>query len=80
MAAELGIPVLGKMPIDPALSDMVENEKLARQINGLKDLDATTRYELMTRLESMPKHNKVCHGDFLSRLHRMRSTELVLPL
>ena len=24
---ELGIPVLGKMPIDPALSEMVENEK-----------------------------------------------------
>lgn len=28
------------------------------------DLDATTRYELHTRLEGMPKHNKVCHGDF----------------
>ena len=28
------------------------------------DLDATTRYDLHTRLESMPKHNKVCHGDF----------------
>lgn len=27
------------------------------------DLDATTRYDLHTRLESMPKHNKVCHGD-----------------
>ncbi len=39
-------------------------DKLSRQINGLKDLDATTRYELLTRLESMPKHNKVCHGDF----------------
>ena len=39
-------------------------DKLARQINSLKDLDATTRYELLTRLESMPKHNKVCHGDF----------------
>lgn len=39
-------------------------EKLSRQINSLKELDATTRYELLTRLESMPKHNKVCHGDF----------------
>lgn len=39
-------------------------DKLTRQINGLKVLDATTRYELLTRLESMPKHNKVCHGDF----------------
>ena len=28
------------------------------------DLDAITRYDLHTRLESMPKHNKVCHGDF----------------
>ena len=28
------------------------------------DLDATTRFELQTRLESMPKHKKVCHGDF----------------
>jgi tRNA A-37 threonylcarbamoyl transferase component Bud32 len=27
-------------------------------------LDATTRYELHTRLDSMPKHSKVCHGDF----------------
>ncbi|MCQ2543473.1 MAG: phosphotransferase [Lachnospiraceae bacterium] len=27
------------------------------------DLDATTRYDLHTRLEAMPKHNKVCHGD-----------------
>ena len=28
------------------------------------DLDATTRYELHTRLASMKKHSKVCHGDF----------------
>lgn len=27
------------------------------------DFDATTRYDLHTRLESMPKHKKVCHGD-----------------
>lgn len=39
-------------------------DKLARQINGLKELDPSTRYELMTRLESMPKHSKLCHGDF----------------
>lgn len=39
-------------------------DKLARQINSLKEIDATTRYELMTRLESMPKHDKLCHGDF----------------
>ena len=28
------------------------------------ELDAAKRYDLHTRLESMPKHNKVCHGDF----------------
>lgn len=28
------------------------------------DLDATTRYELHTRLDSMPKHTNLCHGDF----------------
>lgn len=38
-------------------------DKMNRKITEA-DLDATTRYELHTRLESMPKHNKVCHGDF----------------
>ena len=27
-------------------------------------LDATTRYELDSRLAAMPNHNKLCHGDF----------------
>ncbi|MBQ9744789.1 MAG: phosphotransferase [Clostridia bacterium] len=27
-------------------------------------LDDTVKYELHTRLTGMPKHNKVCHGDF----------------
>lgn len=39
-------------------------DKLAKQINQLKELDATQRYELLVRLESMPKHTKICHGDF----------------
>ncbi len=38
-------------------------DKMNRKIDET-DLDATTRYELHTRLEGMPKHNKVCHGDF----------------
>lgn len=38
-------------------------DKMNRKISEA-DLDATTRYELHTRLEGMPKHNKVCHGDF----------------
>ena len=50
------------------------HSKRAPLLNKLKDkmnrkisettLSATTRYELHTRLEGMPKHNKVCHGDF----------------
>ncbi len=38
-------------------------DKMNRKISEA-DIDATTRYELHTRLEGMPKHNKVCHGDF----------------
>ncbi len=28
------------------------------------DLSATVRYDLHTRLEAMPNHSKLCHGDF----------------
>lgn len=38
-------------------------DKMNRKISASK-LSATVRYELHTRLESMPKHKKVCHGDF----------------
>ena len=38
-------------------------DKMSRKI-AETEFDATTRYDLHTRLESMPKHNKVCHGDF----------------
>lgn len=38
-------------------------DKMNRKISQAQ-LDATTRYDLHTRLEAMPKHNKVCHGDF----------------
>ncbi len=38
-------------------------DKMDRQISAAQ-LDATTRYELHMRLEGMPTHNKVCHGDF----------------
>ena len=45
-------------PLLPQLKDKM-NRKIAQA-----DLDATTRYDLHTRLEGMPKHNKLCHGDF----------------
>ena len=38
-------------------------DKMNRKI-AQSDLEATTKYDLHTRLEGMPKHNKVCHGDF----------------
>lgn len=47
----------------PLLSKI--KDKMNRKItatNGL--IDATIRYELHTRLDGMPKHNKLCHGDF----------------
>ncbi len=45
----------------PLLSKL--KDKMNRKIS-MSSLDATTRYDLHTRLEGMPKHNKVCHGDF----------------
>lgn len=38
-------------------------DKMDRKICDT-DIDATIRYELHTALESMPKHKKLCHGDF----------------
>ncbi len=38
-------------------------DKMIRMIAS-SDLDATTRYDLHNRLERMPKHSNVCHGDF----------------
>ncbi len=38
-------------------------DKMHRQIDQT-EFNATTRYDLHTRLGSMPNHDKVCHGDF----------------
>ena len=48
-------PMLGKL-----------KDKMNRKISQ-SSLDATTRYELHSRLDGMPKHNKLCHGDFEPR-------------
>ena len=45
----------------PMLSKL--KEKMHGKISQ-SSLDATTRYDLHTRLEGMPKHTKLCHGDF----------------
>lgn len=54
---------------------MMVHEKRAPKLNKLKDrfvdeikklddIDENRRYELLTRLDSMPKHVKLCHGNF----------------
>ncbi|MBQ5347716.1 MAG: phosphotransferase [Ruminococcus sp.] len=57
---DIQIDVLSKR--SPLLTDL--RDKMQRKVSST-DLDATTRYELHTRINSMKKHNKVCHGDFV---------------
>lgn len=39
-------------------------DKMARQISSINGLSAVSRRDFLTRLEGMPKHVKLCHGDF----------------
>jgi len=56
---DLQLTVLSKkVPMLNKLKDKMQSKISAA------DLDATTRYELHTRLDSMPKHTRLCHGDF----------------
>lgn len=59
LLVDLQLEVLSKKC--PLLNKL--KDKMNRKISETK-LDATTRYDLHTRLEGMPKHDKVCHGDF----------------
>ena len=45
----------------PLLSRL--KDKMNRKILSA-DLDPVTRYELLIRLEGLPTHEKLCHGDF----------------
>ena len=45
----------------PAMNKL--QDKMHRKISE-SALTATNRYELHTRLNAMPKHDKLCHGDF----------------
>ena len=45
----------------PLLSKL--KDKMTRQIKSLK-IDEIRKYELLTRLDSMPKHIKLCHNSF----------------
>ena len=56
---DIQVEILGKKcPLLKRIKDKMQ-DKISQT-----DLDATTRYELHTRLASMKDHNKVCHGDF----------------
>ena len=46
----------------PLLNRM--KEKYRRRITDTKLIDDNTRYELLQRLEGMPNHSRLCHGDF----------------
>lgn len=51
-ALSQNVPMLNKL-----------KDKMNAKISAA-NLDATTRYDLHTRLDSMPKHKHLCHGDF----------------
>lgn len=55
------LQLLVQSKTNPLLNKL--KDKMNRKISQA-DIDATTRYDLHTRLEGMPKHNKLCHGDF----------------
>lgn len=56
---DLQMTVLSKKV--PMLNNLTD--KMQSKISAT-DLDATTRYDLHTRLDSMHKHDRLCHGDF----------------
>lgn len=56
---DIQLSVLSKtMPLLTKLKDKMNNKI------DQTTFDASTRYELHTRLDAMKKHNKLCHGDF----------------
>ena len=44
--------------------DLVLKDKMNRQITSIEELDNSVKYELLTRLNSMKNHTKLCHGDY----------------
>lgn len=57
---DIQIEVLGTKP--PMNLNKLK-DKMHNKIE-LADIDEATKYELHTRLEGMPNHSKMCHGDF----------------
>lgn len=40
-------------------------DKYSRMIDSLTEVDSRIKYDLMTRLDGMKRHSKICHGDFV---------------
>lgn len=57
---DLQIEIHGK--VCPLLNKL--KEKTIRALKEEEQLDSNSRYDLLTRLDGMPKHTKLCHGDF----------------
>lgn len=55
------LQIMVQKNVSPLLTKL--KDKMNRKIN-LANINATTKYDLFTRLESMPKGNSLCHGDF----------------
>ncbi len=47
-------------------------DKIYKRINDSDEIYKEVKYELLTRLDSAPKHKKLCHGDF-------STTNVVIP-
>ena len=58
---EIQLEVLSKrVPLLNRIKD-----KYRRKITDATNIDDTTKYELLQRLEGMKNHDKLCHGDFV---------------
>lgn len=55
------LQIMVQKNVSPLLTKL--QDKMNRKIK-LADINPTTKYDLHTRLESMPKGNGLCHGDF----------------
>jgi len=62
----------------PLLSKL--KDKMARQIKTLGQIDEIKKYELLTRLDSMPKHIKLCHGNFEPKTLSLMTKVLMLSI
>lgn len=50
-------------PLLPSLREKMRTKLASKEL----DIDPSERYELQTRLDSMPRHTKLIHGDFEPR-------------